>query len=103
MAITFTTYTSSEVGTSPATVATIASGKVATIIGMQLANVTDSQISVTVTIAGDITIKGVPIPANSAFSPISGKMNVQTGDTIVVVSDTADSVNVTVSAMEQDI
>lgn len=97
----FNNYTSSAVGTSPVTVHTVASGQEAIIIGLNLANITGSQISVDVQLAGVYLVKGAPIPANSALSALDGKAVLEVTDTCVVTSNTAASCDVILSVLEQ--
>ena len=44
--------------------------------------------------------KDLPIPSGSALDVLAGKVVLQTGDTIVVQSDTLASVNISMSIME---
>ena len=97
----FNNYTAAAVGTSPVTVHTVAGGKEAVTIGLNLANVSVSQIAVDVQVAGVYLIKGVPIPANSAVSVLDGKIVLEAGDTVVVTSGAAASVDVVLSVLEQ--
>ena len=97
----FNNYTSLAVGTSPATVHTVAAGQEVVVIGLNLANVTGGQITVDVQIAGAYVIKGAPIPAGSALSALDGKMIMEAADTCVVTSNTAASCDVILSVLEQ--
>ena len=97
----FKNYTSASVGTSPATVYTVPASTTSVTIGMSIANVTASQISVDVQAAGVYVVKGVPIPAGSALSVLDGKIILETTDTVVVTSDTASSADVILSVLEQ--
>ena len=101
MANTFKNYVSAAVGTSETTVYTVPSSTTAVIIGCNIANVTSSQIKVTVKVADTHVVKEVPIPANSAISVLDGKIIAETTDTVKVTSDTAASADVIVSALEQ--
>lgn len=104
MAQNFRRYTSNDVGTSAATLFTADSYD--TVVGISLANVTASQIIASCYIndgANDIyLIKDTPIPAGSALQVLDGgaKFVVQSGDALKVVSDTASSVDVWVSAVD---
>jgi|TARA_R110001606_G_scaffold397969_1_gene575893 hypothetical protein len=98
----FNNYTSLAIGTSAATVHTIASNKEAVVIGLNLANITTGTIKVTVTIAGAHVVKNTPIPAGAALSVLDGKIIMETTDTCVVTSDTASSVDALLSVLEQD-
>ena len=97
----FNNYTSNAVGTSPVTVHTVATGQEAVVIGLNLCNVTASQITVDVQVAGAYLVKNVPIPAGSALSALDGKMIMEAADTCVVTSNTAASVDVILSVLEQ--
>jgi hypothetical protein len=77
-----------------------------TIIGINLANNVATQINVSVYIqnggANYYLIKDAPIPAGSALQVLDGgaKFVVQSGDRLWVVSDTASSIDVVVSAVD---
>ena len=101
MANTFLNYTSASVGTSPVTTYTVGASTTAVVIGLNISNVTASQIAVDVQVAGVYLVKGVPIPANSAVSVLDGKIILKTTNTVVVTSDAATSADVIVSVLEQ--
>ena len=96
-----TNYTSASVGTSPATLYTVPSATTGTIVGLQIANTSASQIAVDVQVAGVYVVKGAPIPASSALSVLDGKLVVKTTETVVVTSDTATSADAILSVLEQ--
>ena len=80
-----------------------------TAIGLALANVSASQVNVSVTLntqAGDTIhiIKDAPIPSGGALIPIGGdqKVVMEHNDQITVVSDTASSVDAILSILEID-
>lgn len=98
---TLTNYTTSDVGTSPATLYTVPASTTGTIVGLQIANTTASQIAIDVQVAGVYVIKGAPIPANSALSVLDGKLVVKTTETVVITSDTATSADAILSVLEQ--
>ena len=104
MAQNFRRYTANDVGTSASTLFTADSYD--TIVGVSLANVTGSQIIVSCYIndaTNDIYLaKDVPIPAGSALQLLDGgaKVVVQSGDALKVVSDTATSLDVWVSTVD---
>ena len=104
MAQNFRRYTSNNVGTSPATVLTANSYD--TVIGISVANVTAGSIAVDVYInngSDDIyLVKGAPIPSGSALQVIDGgaRFVLQNNDALKVVSDTASSADVWVSAVD---
>ena len=101
MANTFLNYASASVGTSPVTTYTVGASTTAVVIGLNISNVTASQIAVDVQVAGVYLVKGVPIPANSAVSVLDGKIILETTNTVVVTSDAATSADVIVSVLEQ--
>ena len=101
MANTFKNYVSAAVGTSETTVYTVPGSTTSVIIGCNIANVTSSQIRVTVKVADTHVVKEVPVPANSAISVLDGKIIAETTDTVKVTSNTAASADVIVSALEQ--
>lgn len=101
MANTFKNYTSASVGTSPVTVYTVPSATTSVTIGLNLANVTTSQITVDVQAAGVYVVKGAPIPAGSGLSVLDGKIILEATDTVVVTSSAATSADVILSVLEQ--
>jgi len=104
MAQNFRRYTSNDVGTGAATLFTADSYD--TVVGISVANVTASAVVASVYIndgANDIyLVKDVSIPAGSALQVLDGgaKFVVQSGDALKVVSDTASSLDVWVSAVD---
>jgi len=96
-----TNYTSADIGTSPTTLYTVPASTTGTIVGLQVANTTTSQITVDVQVAGVYLVKGAPVPANSALSLLDGKLVVKTTETVVITSDTATSVDAILSVLEQ--
>ena len=107
MANTFKSFTDTAVGTSLATAYTVPSATVAVVIGLNVANITGNQINVDLKVdkaSGDdiFLVKNIPIPNGSSFEFNAGnKFVLQTGDAIKIVSDTASSVDVIVSVLEQ--
>ena len=104
MAQNFRRYTSNDVGTSAATLFTADSYD--TVVGISVANVTASAVVASVYIndaTNDIyLVKDVTIPAGSSLQVLDGgaKFVVQSGDALKVVSDTASSLDVWVSAVD---
>lgn len=104
MAQNFRRYTANDVGTSASTLFTADSYD--TVVGISLANVTASQIIVSCYIndaTNDIyLVKNVPIPAGSSLQVLDGgaKFVVQSGDALKVISDTASSLDVWVSTVD---
>jgi|TARA_E500000318_G_C3391986_1_gene146327 hypothetical protein len=104
MAQNFRRYTSNAVGTSAATLFTANSYD--TVVGISVSNITSSTINVDVYIndgANDIyMVKDAPVPPGSALQVLDGgaKVVVESGDALKVVSDTASSADVWVSAVD---
>jgi len=104
MAQNFRRYTSNDVGTSAATLFTANSYD--TVVGISVANITTSAVVASVYIndgSNDIyLVKNAPIPTGSALQVLDGgaKFVVQSGDALKVVSDTASSLDVWVSAVD---
>ena len=104
MAQNFRRYTSNDVGTSAATLFTANSFD--TVVGISVANVTTSAVNASVYIndgTNDIyLVKNAPIPVGSALQVLDGgaKFVVQNNDALKVVSDTASSLDVWVSTVD---
>jgi len=104
MAQNFRRYTSNNVGTSAATIFTANSYD--TIVGLSVSNVATSQIVISVYIndgSNDIyLVKDAPVPVGSALQVLDGgaKVVVQSSDALKVISDTASSADVWVSAVD---
>jgi hypothetical protein len=107
MANIFKSYTDTAIGTSESTVYTVASGTVSVVIGLNVSNIIGNQINIDLRVdkaTGDdvYLVKGIPIPNGSSFEFNAGnKFVLQTGDSIKVTSDTAASVDVLISVLEQ--
>ncbi len=104
MAQDFRRYTSNDVGTSPATVLTADSYD--TVVGISISNVTAGTINVDCYIndgSNDIyLVKNAPIVQGSMLQVIDGgsRFVFHSGDALKVVSDTASSADVWVSAVD---
>ena len=111
MANTFKLKTDTAVGTTLTTVYTVPAATTTVMIGAVLANITASQIKANVQIvtasttgenADDVyLIKELPIPTGSSFELIEGKVVLEAGDIIKGESDTASSLDVALSVLEQ--
>ena len=66
MAQVFKNYTQASIGTSPATVYTVAGGTTAIVIGLNLANRTANTITASAQIGSVYIIKDAPIPSGGA-------------------------------------
>lgn len=107
MANLFRSYTDTAIGTTEQTAYTVPANTVAVVIGLNVANITGNQVNVDLRVdkaSGDdvYLVKNIPIPNGSSFEFNAGnKFVLQTGDAIKVTSDTASSVDVLVSVLEQ--
>lgn len=104
MAQNFRRYTSNSVGTSATSVYTANSYD--TIVGISVANIGTSSVLADVIIndgSNDIyLVKQAPIPTGSSLQVLDGgaKFVVQSGDVVKVLSDTASSLDVWISAVD---
>jgi|TARA_Y100000310_G_C20572342_1_gene758696 hypothetical protein len=111
MANTFKLKTDTAVGTTLTTVYTVPASTTTVVIGAVLSNITTGQVKANVQIvtasstgenADDVyLVKLLPIPAGSSFELMEGKVVMETGDLFKVESDTASSLDVALSIMEQ--
>ena len=74
------------------------------VIGLTLANTTTSQITADIKLSAGQTVflaKTIPIPSGSSFEYMGGnKVIMETGNTLSVVSNTANSLDTVASIME---
>ena len=104
MAQNFRRYTNNNVGTTAVTSFTADSND--TVVGISVANITASAVNADVYIndgTNDIyLVKTAPIPAGSALQVLDGgaKFVLQSGDALKIQSDTAASLDVWVSAVD---
>ena len=98
---TFKNATDTGVGTSFSTAYTVPASTTAVMIGMTVANLGTSQISIEVKCASTYLVKDAAIPSGSSLSVLDGKIILEAGDTVEVKSDTAASADVIVSILEQ--
>jgi hypothetical protein len=107
MANTFTSYVSKDVGTSPATLLTVASATTETIIGLSVANTSAAPITVDVYFTRSAVnyyiAKGAPIGIGQTYILSGGDQKVVliTADVLKVVASAATSADVVVSVLEQ--
>ena len=108
MANTFKSYTKASIGTSTQDVYTVPGATTTVVIGFCISNRTASSVYADVYVnkadaSDDVYIvKGILIPDGSLYDFNAGnKIILQTGDKIQVTSDTASSVDVIVSVLEQ--
>lgn len=102
------TFDGSATGAATAmTVYTAPASTTAIIIGLNMANLTASTVNIDVIIEnndGDNVyyVKDAPVPAGGALEIMSGnKAVLEAADVLKVVSDTANSIDTTLSIMEQ--
>lgn len=106
MASSFKNALSAEVGTTPTDIYTAPSLTSTTVIGLSLANIIATGITVSVTITkGGTTvflIKDAPIPVGGALVLFGGdqKLVLEAGNKFTVTSSAASSVGVVVSVLE---
>ena len=83
---------------------TVPASTTTVVIGLTLANTASSQITASVKLSEGQTVylaKDIPIPNGSSFEYMGGnKIVMQTGHTLSVVSNTADSLDTVASIME---
>lgn len=105
MANTFTSYLTSQVGTSAATVVTVASATQTTVIGMSIANVIASPATCDVYITRSgvnyYLIKGATVAPGGTLVIVGGdqKVVLTASDVLKVVSSTASSLDVITSVL----
>ena len=104
MAQNFRRYTNNNVGTSAVT--SFTANSFDTVVGISIANITVSAVNADVYIndgTNDIyLVKTAPIPSGSALQVLDGgaKFVLQSGDALKIQSDTAASLDVWVSAVD---
>tara|TARA_B100000287_G_C20313103_1_gene654674 strand:- start:232 stop:570 length:339 start_codon:yes stop_codon:yes gene_type:complete len=111
MANTFKLKTKTNVGVTTVGIYTAPASTTTVVIGITMANTTGAGIHVGVGItrpAADVSkeditlIQDVPIPQGSSFEFMAGnKLVLETEDTVTVESDTANSLDVALTIMEQ--
>ena len=111
MANTFKVKTKAGIGTSITTVYTVPSTTTAIVLGLIIGNVTGSAVAATVHVESDTSdtetngnvelVTAAPIPAGGSLETLGGgKLVLQTTDVLRVTSDTASSLDVSLSIME---
>ena len=111
MANTFKLKTDTPVGTTLTSVYTVPASTTTVVIGAVLSNITAGQVKANVQIvtasstgenADDVfLVRELPIPSGSSFELMEGKVVMETCDMFKVESDTASSIDVALSIMEQ--
>lgn len=103
---TFTRYVASNVGTTPVTLVTAAAATQTTIIGCTAANTTSSPITVSLYVTASATnyyiVKNATIPVGGSLALFGadGKLVINTGDAVNVVSSAATSTDVILSCLQ---
>ena len=106
MANNFKNQFRASVGTTPNVIYTAGAGVQSTVIGMTVANILTSTITVDVIVNSNALnyymVKAAPIDPGSSLIPIGGdqKLVLEAGDYISVTSDTASSADVILSLLE---
>ena len=111
MANTFKVKTKAGIGTSITTVYTVPSTTTAIVLGLIIGNVTGSAVAATVHVESDTSdtetngnvelVTAAPIPAGGSLESLGGgKLVLQETDVLRVTSDTASSLDVSLSIME---
>lgn len=106
MANVFTSYVNKDVGTSAATVVTVAGGTQTTVIGMSCANTTASPVTVDAYITRSAVdyylIKGATVPVGGTLVIVGGDQKVVliASDALKVISSAASSVDAVTSVLE---
>ena len=103
MAQNFRRFTGNDIGASPSTILTADSYD--TIVGIHVTNIHTAAINVDVYINDGVNdiylVKGAPIATGGALQVLgTGKIVVQSGDALKIVSDTASSVDAWVSCVD---
>ena len=95
---------SNTTANSDMTVYTVPSSTTTVVIGLTLSNTSSSQITVDIKLnAGQVVFlaKDIPIPAASSFAYMGGnKIVMETGHSLILQSDTANSLDTVASIME---
>lgn len=103
---TFTSYANKDVGTSAATVVTVASSTQTTIIGCSCANTATAPVTVDVYITRSSVnyylVKGATVPVGGTLVVVGGdqKVVLKVADALKVVSSLSGSVDVVTSVLE---
>jgi hypothetical protein len=103
---TFTRYVAKNVGTTPAVLVTAASATQTTIIGATIANTTTSPITADLYITSSAVnyyiVKGatVPVGGSLALFGSDGKLVINTGDAVTVVTSAANGGDVILSCLQ---
>lgn len=106
MANSFKNSAVANIGTTASTVYTTPSATTSTVIGLTVANTSNSPVSISIylTIGGNdfYLLKNAVVPVGGAIVPVGGEQKVvlQTGNLVKVVSSAATSVDAILSVLE---
>jgi hypothetical protein len=107
MANTFIKRTAKDVGTNPIDIYTTGSGTRSTVIGINIANTSTSNIECDIILRDETSseyfiVKGCPINRNSALAAMGGdqKLVMEPNNVLIIRTNKADSADVIVSALE---
>ena len=84
------------------TLVTIGAGKTWVVIGMMVANVADTLVTIDVSLGASSLADNIPLPAGSSLSLLDGKLVLIEGDTITEECSTDAGVDYIISYMETD-
>lgn len=107
MATNFKNIVGKQIGTERVAVYTVPAATSTTVIGMNIANLTEGMVSCTIEIGDEassigVMVKDMPIPPNSALKPIGKgeKIVLDANNVLYVTTDKPDSVDVILSIVE---
>jgi hypothetical protein len=107
MATNFKNIVGKQIGTERVAVYTVPAATSTTVIGMNIANLTEGMVSCTIEIGDEassigVMVKDMPIPPNSALKPIGKgeKIVLDANNVLYVTTDKTDSVDVILSIVE---
>lgn len=107
MATNFKNIIGKDIGTERVAVYTVPAATSTTVIGMNVANLTDGMVNVTIEVGDEassigVMIKDMPIPPNSALKPIGKgeKIVLDATNVLYVTCDKTDAVDVILSIVE---
>ena len=107
MATNFRNIVGKEIGTERVAVYTVPAATSTTVIGMNIANLTDSMVNCSIEVGDEASnigflVKNMPIAPNTAMKPIGKgeKIVLDATNTLYVKSDTTESLDVILSLVE---
>lgn len=101
MANTFKNYTATATGIHATTVYTVPAATTGVVVGINVANLLNEQITIDVVAGGVHIVKNCPLPSGAALSPLEGKIILEASETVTIKSNRNLSCDVIVSVMEQ--